>query len=124
MTHRRHDRLSAAEAERELRSGGGDRARRRARPGLVPAALRGLLPDAGAICERLDLGLAYWTAWGQDWEESTPARIAALVLRDLDPGAIVLLHDSARYAERERAPATAEAIAPIAAAARDAGCTW
>ena len=122
MTHRRHDRLSAAEAESELRSGSEaiERVAGRA-PAWYRPPFGASSPTLAAICARLDLGLAYWTAWGQDWEESTPARIAALVERDLGPGAIVLLHDSARYAQRERATATAEAVAPIAAAARGAG---
>jgi len=67
------------------------------------------------------MGLAYWSSWGQDWEDSTAARIAALVERDLDPGAIVLLHDSARYGQRHAADATVEAVPLIAAAARQRG---
>ena len=47
--------------------------------------------------------------------------MADLVLRDLQPGAIVLLHDSARYAYRESALATAEALPRIIAAAREQG---
>jgi len=61
-----------------------------------------------------------WSAWGLDWEPIGPDRIADLVVRDLEPGAIVLLHDSARYAPRESAQATALALWAIAeeAAAR------
>jgi peptidoglycan-N-acetylglucosamine deacetylase len=63
-----------------------------------------------------DLGLqpVYWSAWGSDWEDIAPERIAHLVSRDLVPGAIVLLHDSPRYAHRASAMATAEAIPLIA----------
>jgi hypothetical protein len=39
------------------------------------------------------------------------------VLRELGPGAIVLLHDSALYARREDAAATAAAVPAIATAA-------
>jgi hypothetical protein len=42
-------------------------------------------------------------------------------VRDLEDSAIVLLHDSARYADRSSAAPTAEAVPPIAAAARERG---
>ena len=74
-------------------------------------------------CERLGLTPVYWSAWGLDWEAVPAARIAELVARDLAPGAVVLLHDSARYAPRPSAAPTAEAIPALAAAARDAGVT-
>ena len=71
-------------------------------------------------CHELGLQPVYWSAWGSDWEDIPPERIADLVVRDLVPGAIVLLHDSARYAGRPSATPTAEAIPLIAeqAAAR------
>jgi peptidoglycan/xylan/chitin deacetylase (PgdA/CDA1 family) len=65
-------------------------------------------------CHELGLQAVYWSAWGSDWEDIPPERIAELVTRDLVPGAIVLLHDSARYADRPSAMPTVEAIAPIA----------
>jgi len=122
MEHRRHDTLSAAEAERELTSGvEAIEAATGRRPAWYRPPFGASSPTLAAVCGQLGLRLAYWSAWGQDWEESPPQRIAALVERDLAPGAIVLLHDSARYAQRERATATAGAIAPIAAAARARG---
>jgi peptidoglycan/xylan/chitin deacetylase (PgdA/CDA1 family) len=75
-------------------------------------------------CGALGLEPVYWSAWGLDWEEITPDRIADLVIRDLEPGAIVVLHDSPRYAERRSAVPTAEAIPAIAAAAADRGLEW
>jgi peptidoglycan/xylan/chitin deacetylase (PgdA/CDA1 family) len=122
MEHRRHDLLDPAEAEAELTAGieaieaaGGKR------PAWYRPPFGASSPTLAALCEKLELGLAYWTAWGQDWEESSPARIAGLVGRDLQPGAIVLLHDSARYAQRPDAAATAGAVPLIAAAAREGG---
>jgi peptidoglycan/xylan/chitin deacetylase (PgdA/CDA1 family) len=122
MEHRRHDQLDAAEAEAELTAGieaieaaGGKR------PTWYRPPFGASSPTLAALCEKLGLGLAYWTAWGQDWEDSSPARIAGLVERDLRPGAIVLLHDSARYAQRPDAAATAGAVPLIAAAARRGG---
>ena len=62
----------------------------------------------------------YWSAWGEDWEDIGPDRIADFVLRDLSDGMVILLHDSARYAHRPSARATAAAIPLIAAALADA----
>ncbi|MGH3076474.1 MAG: polysaccharide deacetylase family protein, partial [Gaiellales bacterium] len=46
---------------------------------------------------------------------------AETVLGELGPGGIVLLHDSALYAERDDVGATIAAIPAIVAGARDAG---
>jgi hypothetical protein len=43
------------------------------------------------------------------------------VTRDLSDGVVILLHDSARYAHRPSARATAAAIPAIAAAMADRG---
>jgi peptidoglycan/xylan/chitin deacetylase (PgdA/CDA1 family) len=70
-----------------------------------------------------DLGLepVYWSAWGLDWEAISPERIAELVTRDLADGAIVLLHDSPRYAPRPSADTTVEAVRLIAEKAASLG---
>lgn len=65
-------------------------------------------------CSDLGLEPVYWSAWGSDWEDIAADRIAELVSRDLVAGAIVLLHDSARWANRPSAAATVEAIPLIA----------
>lgn len=122
MEHYRHDQLSAQEAEREL--GAGVEAIETAgcgRPRWYRPPFGASSPTLAAVCERLGLRLAYWSAWGQDWEDDSPVRIAALVRRDLAPGAIVLLHDSARYAQRASATATAGAVPLIAADAQERG---
>lgn len=72
-------------------------------------------------CRSLGLEPVYWSAWATDWEELAPARIADLACRDLAPGMIVLLHDSARYAERRSAAPTAEALPLIAERAKELG---
>jgi peptidoglycan/xylan/chitin deacetylase (PgdA/CDA1 family) len=72
-------------------------------------------------CERLGLTPVYWSAWGSDWDPIPASRIADLATRDLAAGAIVLLHDSPRYAARPSAAPTAEAIPAIAAAAAERG---
>lgn len=122
MDHRRHDRLSASEAERELDAGIEAIAGAGCpRPAWYRPPFGASSPTLAAVCAKLGLRLAYWSAWGQDWEEAAPSRIAALVRRDLEPGAIVLLHDSARYAQRAAATATADAVPLIAADARAGG---
>jgi len=63
----------------------------------------------------------YWSAWGMDWETISAERILDLVERDLEPGAILVLHDSARYAHRPDVSATVEAIPLIVALAAERG---
>ena len=70
-------------------------------------------------CRHLGLEPVYWSSWGMDWEALAPDRIADIVARDLSEGAIVLLHDSPRYGHRPDATPTAEAVAAIAARARE-----
>ena len=74
-----------------------------------------------AAARELGLIPVYWSAWGSDWEPISPERIAETVIRDLEPGAIVLLHDSARYATRPSAVPTAEALPAILAAMQERG---
>lgn len=82
----------------------------------------GRFSDASyAACSDLGLERVYWSGWGIDWEAIDAARIAEIVSRDLRDGAILLLHDSPRYAPRPSAIPTAEAIGAIAARATELG---
>jgi peptidoglycan/xylan/chitin deacetylase (PgdA/CDA1 family) len=74
-------------------------------------------------CADLGMEPVYWSGWGLDWEAVAAERIAELSARDLADGSIVLLHDSARYAPRESAAATAAAIPLLASRAAAAGLT-
>jgi peptidoglycan/xylan/chitin deacetylase (PgdA/CDA1 family) len=122
MRHRRADRLSDQEARAELTDGlAAIEAASVPRPRRYRPPFGGTSPALAGLCAEIGLELAYWSAWGQDWEPLPAARIAALVERDLRPGAVVLLHDSALYAERGDARPTVEAVPLIAAAARDEG---
>jgi peptidoglycan-N-acetylglucosamine deacetylase len=38
--------------------------------------------------------LVHWSAWGREWDEPDGDAVAARVRDGLEPGAIVLLHDS------------------------------
>jgi peptidoglycan-N-acetylglucosamine deacetylase len=86
--------------------------------GLWPRLFR---PPYGRTVTETPLDTVLWSAWGLDWETVTPERIVELVSRDLAPGAIVLLHDSARYAPRESAEPTALALWGIAEEAERRG---
>lgn len=122
MTHRRHDRLGEDEARKDLSLG--LEAIERAtghRPGWYRPPYGASSPLLASICSELGLALAYWSAWGQDWEDISAAEIARLVLRDLDAGSVILLHDSPLYAEREDAKPTVESVPIIARSARDLG---
>ena len=92
-----------------------------ARPSLQRPPYGRFSPASHTACLRAGLQPVYWSAWGDDWEAIGPDRIADLVTRDLSDGLVILLHDSARYAHRPSARATAAAIPLIAAALADAG---
>ena len=77
--------------------------------------------ESYAAVGELGLTPVYWSAWGCDWEPIPADRIAELTIRDLVPGAIVLLHDSPRYANRPSAAPTAEALPAIFAALDERG---
>lgn len=80
--------------------------------------------DSYAACRDLRLEPVYWSGWGGDWEPVPAERIADIATRDLGDGTILLLHDSARYAYRDSAAATAEALPAIVAAARERGVSF
>jgi peptidoglycan/xylan/chitin deacetylase (PgdA/CDA1 family) len=92
--------------------------------GIAPTAQRPpygrFTPASYEACMQAKLQPIYWSAWGEDWEDIAPDRIADIANRDLSDGAVILLHDSARYAHRPSARATAAAIPLIAAAMADA----
>jgi peptidoglycan-N-acetylglucosamine deacetylase len=120
--HPHHEELSPAAARDEVARGiGAFEAATGERPKLCRPPYGRFSEHSHEACLKLGLGPVYWSAWGIDWEPIPPARIADLVTRDLTPGSIVLLHDSARYATRPSAVPTAEAIPHIADAARAAG---
>lgn len=56
------------------------------------------VPATLAEAERRGWTCVLWSAWGRDWLPDGAATIAGRVLADLEPGAIVLLHDAERYA--------------------------
>jgi peptidoglycan-N-acetylglucosamine deacetylase len=116
--HVEHDELGAG-ARADLERGA---AAIRTATGVEPRLYR---PPYGRFSEHSyaavgELGLTpvYWSGWGMDWEPVPAERIADTAIRDLAPGTIMLLHDSARYASRLSAVPTAEALPAILAAMR------
>ncbi|HEY2601967.1 MAG TPA: polysaccharide deacetylase family protein [Thermoleophilaceae bacterium] len=120
--HEHHEQLSPQQARDDLARGlGALEAATGRRPRWYRPPYGRCSEHSYAACSRLELRPAYWSAWGADWDPLMPARIADLAGRDLADGVIVLLHDSARYADRDSAQPTAEALAPLAERARAAG---
>ena len=125
FAHPRHKELFPPEARDEVARGvGAFEAVAGAKPNLFRPPYGQFSEHSYKACTALGLKAIYWSAWGLDWEDIGPDRIADLVIRDLSPGAIVVLHDSPRYADRPSALPTAEAIPLIAAAAAERGLEW
>ena len=120
--HQHHEELTPQGARDDLARGlGAAEAATGRRPRFYRPPYGRFTEHSYDACRKLDLEPVYWTTWGQDWDELASDRIADLVNRDIGDGSIVLLHDSARYADRESAAPTAGALAPIAERAREAG---
>jgi peptidoglycan/xylan/chitin deacetylase (PgdA/CDA1 family) len=60
------------------------------------------------------LKVVLWSAWGREWTTTEPAAVAARVARGLEPGAIVLMHDSDVSSAAGTARVVEEALGPIA----------
>ena len=120
--HVAHERLAPREARDDLERG---LLALREATGVAPRFYRPpygrFSQDSYEACKALGLEPVYWSAWGTDWETISPERIAELVIPDLSAGAVVLLHDSARYGHRPSARPTVEALPLIAAGAAELG---
>lgn len=120
--HAEHHLLSPAAARDEVARGiGAFEAALGRRPALFRPPYGRFSEASYEACTRLGLTPVYWSAWGMDWEPIGPDRIAELACRDLAEGAIVLLHDSARYAVRDSARPTIEALKEIDARVTELG---
>ena len=86
--------------------------------GQVPAWFRPpygvLTTGALAAARRLGLRPLLWTCWGREWDRgATPASVFRTLLRDLDGGGTVLLHDSGQQARPGSAQAAHDALRPL-----------
>jgi peptidoglycan/xylan/chitin deacetylase (PgdA/CDA1 family) len=120
--HLRHDRIGPDEVRADVALGLHQVEENvGVRPRWFRPAFGKASPTTVEACAEHGLELVYWSAWGLDWEGLPAERIARRVSRDLGNGAVVLLHDSARYARRPSAIETARAIPLIADTARRRG---
>lgn len=62
---------------------------------------------------RLHLDMVLWSAWGREWADHSPASVAARIERRLEPGAIILLHDSDSTSPPGSAAVALEALALV-----------
>jgi peptidoglycan/xylan/chitin deacetylase (PgdA/CDA1 family) len=125
FSHPRYDLLSAEQARADLEQG---LEAIESAAGVRPSWFRppyGKLSDVSyEVCMSMGLKVAYWSAWGLDWEEIGARAIAGEVTSALEPGAVVLLHDTARYGRRTSARATADALAEIVRRGQQSGLAW
>jgi peptidoglycan/xylan/chitin deacetylase (PgdA/CDA1 family) len=125
FAHPRYDKLAPKQARRDLELGlEVIEAETGVRPRWFRPPFGRMSEDSHAICRSLGLDIAYWSSWGLDWEETDADAIFAAVAPDLHPGAIVLLHDTARYGRRASAEPTASALPAIVECARRRGLKW
>jgi peptidoglycan/xylan/chitin deacetylase (PgdA/CDA1 family) len=120
--HFRHDQAAPERSREDLRRGLEEVAEV---TGVAPRWYRPpfgkFSPASYDACRELGLRPVYWSTWGHDWEPVGAAHIARRTRSGLEDGAIVLLHDSARYAERTSAQPTLDALGPIASDLRSRG---
>src|SRR4051794_8154084 len=82
--HPDHDELSPAQSRDEIARGlGAFEAATGRRPRLYRPPYGRFNEWSYAACHELALQGVYWSAWGCDWEDIAPERIAELVTRDL-----------------------------------------
>ncbi len=123
--HRRLDRTKPEAAAQDLALGV------EAVAAVTGQAPRWFRPPFGRLSEgafnamhELGLELAYWSVTGSDWEENDGPAVASQIASQLDSGAIVLLHDSARYGRRSSAQPTALALPAIVRDGTEKGLSW
>jgi peptidoglycan/xylan/chitin deacetylase (PgdA/CDA1 family) len=70
---------------------------------------------------RFGLRLVLWSAWGHEWDAPSSSAVADRVIGALDPGAIVLLHDTDVLNPSGSTQRVLEALGPIASELDRAG---
>jgi peptidoglycan/xylan/chitin deacetylase (PgdA/CDA1 family) len=94
------------------------------RPGWFRPPYGVLTAGSLVAARRAALRPVLWSAWGQDWQETTPDPVARVLARQLCPGGTVLLHDSDCTAAVADSWRSAVAVLPwLAQAADQLGCT-
>lgn len=70
---------------------------------------------------RNDMEIVLWSQWGHEWAEPDTASVMALLEKGLEPGAIVLLHDTDADGPPGKAARTHEVLPLLAEAIADRG---
>jgi peptidoglycan/xylan/chitin deacetylase (PgdA/CDA1 family) len=117
--HIRHDLLAPAEIEADLKSG---------RSALLPPVRLWrtpwgvVTPATEKVARNLGLTLVGWTADTEDWRGDPPAEMLGRVEGNLQPHAIVLMHDGVGPgATRDGCATTADLMGPLVYLARSRG---
>lgn len=118
QTHPRASSLDDDQLKRELERA--NAAIERA-TGIVPRLVRPPYGDDPERVARVAAALGFedtvlWSVDPEDWSGIPADEIASLVMEQLAPGAIVLLHDGVRWSPRATCALTVEAVASILAA--------
>lgn len=125
FAHPRYDLITAEQAREDLEQG---LEAIESRTGVRPSWFRppyGKFSEAShQACLSMNLKIAYWSAWGLDWEDIGASAISTEVTAGLSGGAIVLLHDTARYGRRPSALPTADALRAIVTHGQQLGLKW
>jgi peptidoglycan-N-acetylglucosamine deacetylase len=123
--HPRYDELTETQARKDLEQGlEAIETVTGVRPCWFRPPYGRLSATSHELCLAMNLKVAYWSAWGLDWEDIGPDAIRNEVISQLTPGAIILLHDTARYGRRSSAQPTADALRDIVDHGRQIGLTW
>jgi len=125
FAHPPYNKLTAAQAQADLEQGlEAIETATGFRPSWFRPPYGKLSAVSHQVCLSMNLRVVYWSAWGLDWEDIGPNAICNEVVSGLSPGAIVLLHDSARYGRRSSAKSTVDALGTIVNHGRQLGLTW
>ena len=108
MHHLDHAQVTPGEAVADMVAGAQAIADRLGfEPRLYRAPYGRFVPETVAEADRRGWTCVHWSALGEDWDASATARsVTDCILPDLQPGAIILLHDSRRAKQMNPEPVT------------------
>jgi peptidoglycan-N-acetylglucosamine deacetylase len=121
--HVRHTELTCSEVAADARSGLEDLGTLGVLPRLWRPPWGVVTPWTRAVAKDLGLQLLLWTADTHDWRGDTASEMLANVRPDLQPGAVILMHDGlGPGARRSGCEETVALIGKVVEQARSLGC--
>lgn len=121
--HLRHTELAYSEVVADARSGLEDLCALDLHPRLWRSPWGVVTPQTQAAAQQLGLELVSWTVDTHDWRGDTASEMFARLRPDLQPGAVVLMHDGlGPGAERSGCEETVALIGKVVEHARSFGC--